>query len=72
MPSNKIICSVKINHERSRYNLDRVMAMRLTAVETAEKDLNIYLSGLDKTEELEQKFIRGTLLPFLVSESKRC
>ena len=68
MPSNKIICSVKINHERSRYNLDRVMAMRLTAVETAEKDLNIYLSGLYRAEELEKKASRGNLVPFLDSD----
>ena len=72
MSSKKIIRSSKINHERSRYDLDQVMAIRPTAVATAAKDLNISLSGLDKTEELEQKFIRGTLLPFLVSESKRC
>ena len=44
------------------------MAMRLTAVETAAKDFNVSLSGLDRAEELEQKSSRGTLLPFLAYE----
>ena len=44
------------------------MAMRLTAVVTAAKDWNIYLSGLYRAEELEQKSSRGTLLLFLASE----
>ena len=48
--------------------MDRVMAMRLTAVETAEKDLNIYLSGLYRAEELEKKASRGNLVPFLDSD----
>ena len=68
MTSKKIIRFRKINHERSQYDLDQVMAMRLTAVATAAKDLNISLSGLDRAEELEQKSSRGTLLPFLASE----
>ena len=44
------------------------MAMRTTAVATAAKDLNISLSGLDISEELEKKASRGSLLPFLASE----
>ena len=69
MPSKKIICSGKRNHERSRYDLDQVMAMRPTAVVTAAKDLNISLSGLARAEELEKKASRGTLLPFLASKT---
>ena len=68
MPSKKIICSGKINHERSQYDLDQVMAMRPTDVATAAKDLNISLSCLDRAEELEQKSSRGTFLPFLAPE----
>ena len=68
MPSKKIIRYGKKNHERSRFNLDQVMAMRPTAVATPAKDLNIFLSGLDRTENLEQEASRGTLLPFLASE----
>ena len=68
MPSKKIICSRKRNHERSQYDLDQVMAMRPTDVATPAKDLNISLSALDRTEKLEQEASRGTLLPFLASE----
>ena len=68
MPSKNIICSGKRNLERSRYDLDQVMAMRLTAVATPAEDLNISLSGLDRTEKLEQEASRGTLLPFLASD----
>ena len=38
------------------------MAMRPTAVMTLEKDLNVFLSGLDRADELEQKASRGTFL----------
>ena len=48
--------------------MDKVMAMRLTAVATVAKDLNISLSVLDRAEELEQKASHGTLLPFLASK----
>ena len=68
MPSKKIIRSGKRNHESYRYDLDRAMAMRPTAVATPAKGLNISLSGLDRAEELEQKSSRGTLLPFFASE----
>ena len=68
MLSKKIIRSGKRIHERSRYDLDQVMAMRPTAVATPAKDLNISLSVLDRAEELDQKSICGTLLPFLASE----
>ena len=68
MPSKKIIYSGKINHERSRYDLDQVMAMRPNAVATPAKDLNTSMSGLDRTEKLEQEASRGTLLTFLASE----
>ena len=44
-PYNKIIQSGKRNHDRSRYDLDQVMAMRPTVVATLAKDLNISLSG---------------------------
>ena len=68
MPSKKIICSGKSNHERSWYDLDQVMLMCQTAVAKSAKDLNIFLSGLDIVEDLEQKSISGTLLPFLASD----
>ena len=48
--------------------MDQVMAMRLTAVVTAAKDWNIYLSGLYRAEELEKKASRGNLVPFLDSD----
>ena len=59
----------KSNHERSQYDLDQVMVMRLNAVATAANDLNIYLSDLDIAEELEQKSSHGTLLLFLASNT---